>query len=129
MFEQASADPTLAEFDLGAELLQIVAALSRDVGDRGGNRLCDNGPRRTTEHRWLNDRRAESSRPRRAISAHEKGEHMANAEHLQRIRSGEWNRWRAENPSAIPDLVGADLDGADLAGIDLRNGALEQHAS
>ncbi len=49
---------------------------------------------------------------------------MANEEHRRRILSGEWNRWRAANPSAVPDLVGADLGGLDLAGLNLRNGAL-----
>jgi uncharacterized protein YjbI with pentapeptide repeats len=42
---------------------------------------------------------------------------MANEEHRQRLLSGDWNRWRAENPSAVPDLEGADLRSADFSSV------------
>jgi len=43
---------------------------------------------------------------------------MAGIDHLQLLRSGtgNWNRWRVENPNSKPDLDGADLRGADLKG-------------
>lgn len=41
---------------------------------------------------------------------------MANPEHVEMLDKGveDWNRWREENPSAIPDLKNANLTGADL---------------
>jgi pentapeptide repeat protein len=52
---------------------------------------------------------------------------MANPEHFEILKGGSsaWNRWRAENPSILPDLEGAHLregrlSGANLARADLR---------
>jgi hypothetical protein len=41
---------------------------------------------------------------------------MANRDHLKILTSGveNWNLWRAENDSLIPDLTGADLNYAYL---------------
>src|SRR5438105_1858220 len=38
--------------------------------------------------------------------------HMANKEHLERIRLGvnAWNEWRRQNPKVMPDLMGAELN-------------------
>jgi uncharacterized protein YjbI with pentapeptide repeats len=46
---------------------------------------------------------------------------VANPEHLKLLRQGVdvWNEWRAENPSAHPDLVGANLSGGNLDLTDL----------
>lgn len=51
---------------------------------------------------------------------------MSNPEHLERLRSGAeaWNRWRRENPTIWPNLMGANLDGLDLSGFDLENANL-----
>jgi uncharacterized protein YjbI with pentapeptide repeats len=38
---------------------------------------------------------------------------------LLRRSVAEWNRWRAENPQATPDLAGAGLRGLDLSGANL----------
>lgn len=45
-----------------------------------------------------------------------------NQKHLDILKhsSAEWNKWRVENPTAIPDLSGADLRNAALSGADLR---------
>jgi uncharacterized protein YjbI with pentapeptide repeats len=46
---------------------------------------------------------------------------MANPEHLTILKTGVnvWNRWRMENPMALPDLSQADLGRAQLSGADL----------
>ena len=46
---------------------------------------------------------------------------MANPNHLRILYSGtkEWNRWRSENPTIRPHLVGANLAGTDLSGANL----------
>jgi TIR domain/Pentapeptide repeats (8 copies) len=46
---------------------------------------------------------------------------MANEEHLAILKKGvgAWNRWRGENPSAVPDLSRTDLKGIDLHGANL----------
>ena len=53
---------------------------------------------------------------------------MADRQQLQVIRQGksEWNRWRAENPDIIPDLIEANLGGADLLGADLSGADLSE---
>lgn len=45
-----------------------------------------------------------------------------NQQHLDILKhsSAEWNKWRVENPTVIPDLSGADLRNAVLSGADLR---------
>ena len=47
---------------------------------------------------------------------------MANAEHLEILKAGVevWNRWRAENHEARPELTQADLSGANLIDANLR---------
>ena len=42
---------------------------------------------------------------------------MANPEHLNQLRAGQWNEWRAANPTLSPDLIDAELAGLDLRGI------------
>ena len=44
---------------------------------------------------------------------------MANPEHLNQLRSGSWNEWRAAHPTLAPDLIDAQLAGADLRGLNL----------
>ena len=39
---------------------------------------------------------------------------MANPEHLNQLRAGQWNEWRAANPTLSPDLIDAKLAGLDL---------------
>jgi hypothetical protein len=50
-----------------------------------------------------------------------------NQTHVDIIKQGaaEWNKWRVENPTVIPDLSGADLRGAALSGADLRAATLK----
>jgi len=50
-----------------------------------------------------------------------------NNEHVEILKSGvaEWNEWRKENHSVIPDLQGANLRGANLQGADLWNANLQ----
>jgi hypothetical protein len=45
-----------------------------------------------------------------------------NQKHVDLLKSGsaEWNKWRVENPTIVPDLSGADLRNASLSGADLR---------
>jgi len=47
---------------------------------------------------------------------------MANPEHLKILKQGveQWNKWREEHGSLIPDLRKSDLHGATLVGADLR---------
>jgi uncharacterized protein YjbI with pentapeptide repeats len=51
---------------------------------------------------------------------------MAKPEHLDLLQQGVdiWNAWRAEMPSVLPDLRGADLFEADLHGADFRGADL-----
>jgi uncharacterized protein YjbI with pentapeptide repeats len=52
----------------------------------------------------------------------DRGQKMANTEHLSNIRDldpGAWNAWRTANPSIRPDLKEADLGRVDLSGADL----------
>ena len=51
---------------------------------------------------------------------------MADEQHLALLRRSveEWNRWRAENPQAMPDLAGASLRGLDLSGANLAGAEL-----
>lgn len=51
---------------------------------------------------------------------------MANQAHVKRLLQGveAWNRWRGENPDAIPNLSFADLRNSNLAGADLRDADL-----
>jgi uncharacterized protein YjbI with pentapeptide repeats len=51
---------------------------------------------------------------------------MANSEHLEFLKQGVevWNRWRDENPDAIPELREANLSGMDLAGANLHRAEL-----
>jgi uncharacterized protein YjbI with pentapeptide repeats len=52
---------------------------------------------------------------------------MAREEHMARIHQGvaAWNRWRADNPDIMPDLVGAGLRGLDLTGANLDDARLK----
>ena len=52
---------------------------------------------------------------------------MADEEQLKIIKQGPdaWNRWRAENPKIIPDLVEADLRGFKLENIDLHRAVMK----
>jgi hypothetical protein len=60
---------------------------------------------------------------------------MANPEHLEILKQGAdaWNQWRAANPGATPELMGADLRSAeytqmdciDLGGADLFQALLQ----
>lgn len=52
---------------------------------------------------------------------------MGNEKHITLLRQGveAWNRWRAENPDLMPDLVGAGLRGLDLAGANLAGANLK----
>jgi uncharacterized protein YjbI with pentapeptide repeats len=51
---------------------------------------------------------------------------MANFGHQAKLREGvtAWNSWRADEPSTVPDLAGADLLAAVLIGADLRQAKL-----
>jgi uncharacterized protein YjbI with pentapeptide repeats len=42
---------------------------------------------------------------------------MANPDHLNQLRAGQWNEWRAANPTLAPDLIDAQLMGLDLRGL------------
>src|SRR5258708_26362611 len=55
---------------------------------------------------------------------------MADEQHLDVLLRGaaEWNRWRQDNPSILPDLVGVNLARARLDGVNLRDANLA-HAS
>ena len=49
---------------------------------------------------------------------------MASTEHLEVLKSPDWNQWRAGHPGITPDLtdislVELDLSGRDLSGADL----------
>jgi hypothetical protein len=52
---------------------------------------------------------------------------MAVREHLEFLKLGtpDWNRWRKENPSVVPDLSGAHLRTVRLSGADLAGANLE----
>ena len=52
---------------------------------------------------------------------------MANPEHLKILKQGVevWNRWREENPDALPDLQAANFEGADLLGVNLSGSRLQ----
>jgi len=47
---------------------------------------------------------------------------MANEEHLAILKQGveAWNKWREENPTIVPNLIGRDLSRADLHQANLR---------
>lgn len=51
---------------------------------------------------------------------------MACTEHLTLLKRGaeKWNKWRRENLSIIPDLLGAELKAEDLNGVDLHRADL-----
>ena len=51
---------------------------------------------------------------------------MADPRHLAILRQGveTWNKWREENRTIQPDLIGADLRGADLSGANLKDANL-----
>jgi uncharacterized protein YjbI with pentapeptide repeats len=51
---------------------------------------------------------------------------MANQEHLNQLRQGidGWNRWRAQHPNIVPDLVDANISEADLTFADLSHANL-----
>lgn len=51
---------------------------------------------------------------------------MADEQHVTLLRRGvaEWNRWRADNPQATPDLTGAGLRGLDFSGANLAGAEL-----
>jgi uncharacterized protein YjbI with pentapeptide repeats len=50
---------------------------------------------------------------------------MANTEHVQLLKRGEWNKWRADhNNDIVADASGADLSRVDLTGADLRGADL-----
>lgn len=53
---------------------------------------------------------------------------MANPEHLARLLDplADWNQWRQENSSIVPDLSGADLTGQPLMGLDLSHANLRR---
>ena len=44
---------------------------------------------------------------------------MANPDHLNQLRTGNWDEWRAANPTVAPDLIDAELAGHDLHGLNL----------
>jgi uncharacterized protein YjbI with pentapeptide repeats len=48
---------------------------------------------------------------------------MPNPDHIAQLMKGvaTWNAWRDENPTALPELDGANLDGADLRGANLND--------
>lgn len=48
--------------------------------------------------------------------------------HEQHLRTGKdhWNRWRNDNPSIWPLLMGADLRDLDLSGFDLHFASLQK---
>ena len=51
---------------------------------------------------------------------------MADEQHVALLRRSveEWNRWRVENPQAVPDLADAGLRGLDLSGANLAGAEL-----
>jgi uncharacterized protein YjbI with pentapeptide repeats len=51
---------------------------------------------------------------------------MADEQHVTLLRRSvdEWNRWREQNPQAVPDLAGAGLRGLDLSGANLAGAEL-----
>jgi len=51
---------------------------------------------------------------------------MANQKHLAKLKRGaeQWNEWREENPSVVPDLAEADLDASNLSGANLHHAVL-----
>ena len=53
---------------------------------------------------------------------------MPNSEHLSIVRSGTeaFNKWRAQNPSVIPELNGANLSKIDLRGVNLNRAELRK---
>jgi hypothetical protein len=53
---------------------------------------------------------------------------MANPEHLEILRQGvkAWNAWRAEDPSVLPDLMGANLMGRSLPEANLAGAILQE---
>ena len=55
---------------------------------------------------------------------------MANPEHLERLKTADWNGWRQTHPGTTPDLTdtkleGLDLSGRNLAGADLSRTKIE----
>lgn len=64
------------------------------------------------------------------VSTQDELEAGYSAEHEKLLRLGaeSWNRWREENPSSWPLLMGADLRGLNLVGYDLHFGSF-QHAN
>jgi uncharacterized protein YjbI with pentapeptide repeats len=46
--------------------------------------------------------------------------------HLLRSGTGNWNRWREQNPNSKPDLDGADLRGTDMKGANLSSAGLSE---
>jgi uncharacterized protein YjbI with pentapeptide repeats len=51
---------------------------------------------------------------------------MANADHVAQLMKGvtAWNAWRQENPTVLPDLIGARLIRADLSGVNFSEAML-----
>ena len=40
---------------------------------------------------------------------------MADSEHVELLKSPDWNAWRVEHPAVAPDLTGVNLSGLDAS--------------